>query len=56
MRRCFYLFVTFTYWDLNLPAACKRKYFEENYEEFDYNHLNIYHYANMKFYPGRNLF
>ena len=22
MRRRFYLFLTFTYWDLNLPAAC----------------------------------
>ena len=35
---------------------CTRKYFEENYEEFDYNQLDIYHYANMKFYRGRNLF
>ena len=35
MKRCLFLFLTFTYWDLNLPAACKRKYFEENYEEFE---------------------
>ena len=41
------MFLTFTYWDLNLPAACKRKYFEENYEEFDCNHLDIYH-TNLK--------
>jgi len=26
---------------------CTRKYFEENYEEFDYNHLDFYHYANL---------
>ena len=34
---------------------CTRKYCEESYEEFDYNHLDIYHYANLKFYPGRDL-
>ena len=56
MRRCLFLFMTFTYWDLNLLAACKRKYFEENYEESDYNHQDIYHYTIMKFYRGKNLF
>ena len=34
---------------------CTRKYCEESFEEFDYNQLDIYHYANLKFYPGRNL-